>query len=55
MVLFLESKNSLEKIMPLYSKQKEKSNGACFSCIASSCGEVKAFEVAFNHLPDVYI
>ena len=35
-----ESKKSFEKSMLPYRKQKEKSNDACFSCIAPSSVEL---------------
>ena len=37
---FWESEKSFEKSIPPYRKQKEKSNGACFSRIAPSSGEL---------------
>ena len=37
---FWESEKSLEKSIPPYRKRKEKSNDACFSCMALSSGEL---------------
>ena len=37
---FWESEKSFEKSIPPYRKRKEKSNGACFSCIAASSVEL---------------
>ena len=45
---FRESEKSFEKSMPLYSKRKEKSNGACFSRTAPSSGELLAFHVFYS-------
>ena len=42
---FWESEKSFEKSVPLYSKRKEKSNGACFSHTATSSAELLAFIV----------
>ena len=45
---FWESEKSFEKSVPLYSKRKEKSNGACFSRIAPSSVELIAFKVFYS-------
>ena len=45
---FWESEKSFEKSIPLYSKQKEKSNGTCFSRTASSSVELLAFKVFYS-------
>ena len=37
---FWESEKSVEESIPPYRKWKEKSNGACFSRIAHSSGEL---------------
>ena len=39
---------SSEKSIPLYRKRKEKSNGACLSCVAPSSGELCAFKVFYS-------
>ena len=35
--------------LPPLRKRKEKSNGACFSCIAPSSEELRTFEVVLIH------
>ena len=42
---FWESEKSFEISMPLYRERKENSNRACFSRIAPSSEELRAFKV----------